>query len=58
MPWFSCARQAADGVLALDASGSLGLFPYSTVVSARPMSASLDVFSVFEAAVVDDRTAY
>jgi len=34
------------------------LFLYSTVVSARPLSSSLDVFSVFEAAVVDDRTAY
>jgi len=34
------------------------LFPYSTVVSARPLSGSLDVFSVFEAAAVDDRMAY
>ena len=33
-------------------------FPYSTVVSARPLSGSLDVFSVFEAAAVDDRTTY
>jgi len=34
------------------------LFLYSTVVSARPLSGSLDVFSVFEAAAVDDRIAY
>jgi len=34
------------------------LFPYSTVVSARPLSDSLDVFSVFEAAAVDDHMAY
>jgi len=34
------------------------LFPYSTVVSARPLSGSLDVFSVFEAAAVDDCIAY
>jgi hypothetical protein len=31
------------------------LFPYSTVVSTRPLSGSLDAFSVFEAAVVVDR---
>jgi len=29
------------------------LFPYSTVVSTRPLSDSLDAISVFEAAVVD-----
>ena len=34
------------------------LFPYSMVVSARPLSGSLDVFSVFEAAAVDDRMDY
>jgi len=34
------------------------LFPYSTVVSARPLSDSLDVFSVLEAAAVDDLMAY
>ena len=32
-------------------------FPYSTVIDARPLSGSLDAFSVFEAAVVDDRMA-
>ena len=32
--------------------------PYSTVVSARPLSGSLDAVSVFEAAAVDDRAAY
>ena len=37
---------------------SSSLFPYSTVVSARPLSDSLDVFSVFEAAAVDDHMAY
>ena len=37
-------RQAAGGVLALDGSG------------ARALIDSLDAFSVFEAAVVDDRT--
>jgi len=29
-------------------------FPYSTAVGARALTGSLDVFSVFEAAVVDD----
>jgi len=33
-------------------------FLYSTLVSARPLSGSLDVFSAFEAADVDDRMAY
>jgi len=32
-------------------------FPYSTVVDVRPLSGSLDAFSVFEAAAVDDRMA-
>ena len=32
------------------------LFPYSTVVGARALIDSLDALSVFEAAVVDDRT--
>ena len=31
------------------------LFSYSTVIGARPLSGSLDAFSVFEAAAVDDR---
>jgi len=30
------------------------LFPYSTVVDARALIDSLDAFSVFEAAVIDD----
>jgi len=34
------------------------LFSCSTVVSARPLSGSLDVFSVFEAAALDDHMAY
>ena len=34
------------------------LFPCLRVVSARPLSGSLDVFSVFEAAVIDDHMAY
>ena len=34
------------------------LFPYSTVVSARPLTGSLDVLFVFEAAAFDDRMAY
>jgi len=54
MPWFSCARQAAGDVLALDALVRSSLFPYSMVVDARPLSGSLDAFSVFEAAAVDD----
>ena len=32
------------------------LFPYSTVVDARALIDSLDALTVFEAAVVDDRT--
>ena len=32
------------------------LFPYSTVADARALIDSLDALSVFEAAVVDDRT--
>jgi len=32
------------------------LFPYSTVVGARALIDSLDTFSVFEGAVVDDCT--
>jgi len=32
------------------------LFPYSTVVGARALTDSLDTFSVFEAAVVNDCT--
>jgi len=57
MPWFSCALQAAGGVLALDASRfASSLFPYSTVVDARALIDSLDAISAFEAAVVDDHT--
>jgi len=32
------------------------LFPYSTVAGARALTNSLDALSVFEAAVIDDRT--
>ena len=44
--WRPCARR-----LLVRSS----LFPYSTVVGARVLTDSLDAFSVFEAAVIDDR---
>jgi len=45
MPLFSCARQAAGGVLALDACGF-----------ARALLDSMDALSVFEAEGVDGYT--
>jgi len=57
MPWFLCPRQAAGGVLALDAFRfARACFRITTVAGARALIDSLDTLSVFEAAVVDDRT--
>ena len=49
----ACARQAADGDLALDAPGSREPFPYSTVTGARRLIDLLDAISIFEVAAVD-----
>ena len=49
----ACARQAADGDLALDAPGSREPVPYSTVTGARRLIDSLDAISVFEVTAVD-----
>jgi len=57
MSWFPCPRQAACGVLCAQRLPiRSSLFPYSTVAGARVLIDSLDALSVFEAAVVDDRT--
>ena len=57
MPWFPCPRQAAGGVLcARRLPIRSSSFAYSTVTDARVLIDSLDALSVFEAAVVDDRT--
>jgi len=54
MPRLACARQAAGGVLALDASPDrASLFPYSTAANARRLIDSLDAIYVFEVAAVD-----
>jgi len=54
MPWFPCARQAAGGVLALDASWFARAYFRIRRSGARALIDSLDAFSVFEATVVDD----
>ena len=55
MPWLSCARQAADGDLALDAPGPREPVPYSMVTGARHLIDSLDAISVFEVAALHGR---
>jgi len=56
MPWFPCARQAAGGVLALDTSWFARAYFRIRCSGARALIDSLDAFSVFEAAAVDDYT--
>ena len=58
MPQFSCARQAADSVLALDASDSLEPTSVFDDSQRSTLSDLLDVFSVFEAMAADDHMAY